>query len=256
MYKDHMMDVPTWLVDEKPVVQTFDEFYEQYRYYPDDPNLLSDYYYRCNDGQGEIVLKLFGGVDPNEIDSVYFDSFDEMIKDIREGRFTMEEKMQIYYFRKDMRKPIPVCDLDKLYMPVLPDGLTYRIAWEGETYYCDTVTEQFSIRYSFPSDEEWQEYMDISNMELVSTEENTGAKVYLESSSYWYDTHYRVLDISEGEGILQIVEYFVDYPQKRIRYWVLAEQDGIRYMIEFWDRKEEPSDEFIRQLGVARYINE
>ena len=35
-----------------------------------------------------------------------------------------------------------------------------------------------------------------------------------------------------------------------------AERDGIRYLMQFYFMEEEPSDAFIRQLGVSRYTGE
>ena len=255
---DYKRDVPADIVAQTPVLQTYDEFYARWKYYPNDAALLSDYVYRHNDGVDEIVLQLLDGysaMGPFLSDEICFDSFDEMVRDIRLGSFTEEEMIQIYYFHKDYSKPIPVYDLDKLYMPVLPDGLTYRIFWEGDTYRCATDAEKFSFSYYFVPDEMWQSYCDPTDWKLVSTE-NNGAKVYLVKENYWHDTHCRVRDLSEGKDTIQVFEYYYDYPQKRQWYIVKAERNGIRYLMQFYFLKEEPTVEFIRQLGVAPYTGE
>ena len=258
MHKDYTQQGNPLAVVVKPVILTYDEFYEHFRYYPNDIDLLSDYAYKCKDGVDEIVLQLLDGysaMGPFLSDEICFDSFDEMVSDIRLGSFTEEEMIQIYYFHKDYSKPIPVYDLDNLSVPVLPDGLTYRIFWEGDTYHCDTKAEKFSFSYYFVPDEMWQSYCDTTDWKLVSTE-NNGAKVYLVNENYHYDTHCKVRDISEGEDTIQVFEYYYDYPQKRQWYIVKAERNGIRYLMQFYFLKEEPTVEFIRQLGVARYTNE
>ena len=255
---DYSRDVPTDIVGVTPVLQTYEEFFARRKYYPNDAALLSDYVYRHNDGGDEIVLQLLDGyskMGPHLSNGIYFDSFDEMVSDIRLGSFTEDELIQIYYFHKDYDQPIPICDIDNLSVPVLPDGLTYRICWEADTYRCETAAEKFSFCYYFVSDEMWQSYCDTTDWKLVSTE-NNGAKLYLVEESYRYDTHCRVRDISEGEDTIQVFEYYHDYPKSRQWYIVKAERDGIRYLMQFYFMEEEPSDAFIRQLGVARYTGE
>ena len=258
MHTDYTQEGAPLAVGVKPVVQTYDEFFEHHKYYPNDPDLLSDYQYRQNDGEDEIVLQLLDSyprMGPFLSDEIYFDSFDEMVSDIRLGSFTEEEIIQIYYFHKDFDKPIPICDIDNLSMPVLPDGLTYRIFWEGDTYHCDTDAEKFSFSYYFVPGEMWQSYCDTTDWKLMSTE-NDGAKVYLVEENYHYDTHCRVRDLSEGEDTIQVFEYYHDYPKTRQWYIVKAERNGIRYLMQFYFIKEEPTVEFIRQLGVAPYTGE
>ena len=258
LHTDYSRDVPATVVGLKPVVLTYEEFFAYQKYYPNDIDLLSDYAYKCKDGVDEIALQLLDGYSRMGLflsDEICFDSFDEMVSDIRLGRFTEEEMIQIYYFHKDFDKPIPICDIDNLSMPVLPDGLTYRIFWEGDTYRCATDAEKFSFSYYFVPDEMWQSYCDPTDWKLVSTE-NNGAKVYLVEENYHYDTHCKVRDLSEGEDTIQVFEYYRDYPKTRQWYIVKAERNGIRYLMQFYFLKEEPSTEFIRQLGVAPYTNE
>lgn len=66
---------------------------------------------------------------------IYFASMDEMVSDINTGNFTKDEMEMISSFETDDAGRIIICDLSKLYVPILPDSVTVKkIKWTGTSY--------------------------------------------------------------------------------------------------------------------------
>ncbi len=63
-----------------------------------------------------------------------FSSVSEMKASILEGKFTEEDVQGILQFDKSAKGDIYLFDLDKMYEPVLPEGMTYDVRWNGNAY--------------------------------------------------------------------------------------------------------------------------
>lgn len=194
---------------------------------------------------------------------VSFSSMEEMVKDIRFGRFTKAEKEQLAKFLRDEDYRIPICDLDTLYAPIFPEGTSYTIDWYG-TYYVGQGTDSYGISYYQLMDRElWEEWLsDARNADKPVARfdsKDRNAKIIRcinKSNKMYYRADY---EIENGDTTLYVFEYFDDYPGVTTSVRLYGQNDGQYFFVSintYGTNSERLPLEHLKQFGIERYTGE
>ncbi len=91
--------------------------------------------------EGERMYIIYDGpqYEPNhigqeEIPHIEFSSVKEMKNSIIQKTLTEQEKQELSKFSRDEEGNIPICNLNDLYVPLLPEGEIRYMEWLGEEY--------------------------------------------------------------------------------------------------------------------------
>jgi hypothetical protein len=217
---------------------------------------------------GEYSLSLREEADQNNASGstiVYnpkFSSLQEMKQAILAGDFSELEMASIQHYPKNAEGAVKVCNLNKLYTPILPSGMSIsNIIWYGESYEFRIDTQQTLsclitcvTKESFEEDiKEFTEYTSNENIEILATYEDpqTGGTVYEYETILGYrsrDTLYTIQTETKKICVLEEYEY------KFVTIWV--EDNGVNYIISLYDLDSRPTVDFVKSLGLVPYVEQ
>lgn len=200
---------------------------------------------------------------------IYFASMDEMVSDINTGNFTKDEMEMISSFETDDAGRIIICDLSKLYVPILPDSVTVKkIKWTGTsyTYYLRCGDgEQFHSMKIYNSVESYNHdvdyysnFADQTSLEVksVSTEPSRNATVCTFTDRMGTDCQGVYYTITEGNKTLYIWEAYPLEETSEYPYIIriFGSNNGICFEFFLSPMHERPSVEWLSQFGIREYV--
>ena len=88
--------------------------------------------------------------------SITFHSIEEMKSDILTGNFTEDELKEISRFDRNSSGNIVICNISKLYEPILPNDINeYTISWSGNSYRFNPKSASMAIYHRAISKEKY-----------------------------------------------------------------------------------------------------
>jgi len=202
--------------------------------------------------------------------AVIFHSIKEMKNDILTGNFTDKELQQIANFNKNAAGNILVCDVNKLYEPMLPSDFTsLKVTWWGSSYeflLSGSSIAPTSTFFTFISSNEYANREDpVTFMQTLDTgiviesitpisERNATVVEYQVSASHSIRlVSYKILTPVKT---LVIYEYYLyngnEYVFNNLEIW--GKQANQCFHIGMYSPTERPSIEWLSQFGIREYV--
>lgn len=200
--------------------------------------------------------------------SVSFTSITEMKNDILNGNFTDEEKRELQRFPKDEAGTVTICNLQKLYQPVLPaDWKLEEIIWVGRYYYfCIGPINDIELTYNtvgMTTQEHFSELlaeyntMESENIVQLEQVEDRNAIVY--SYVGGMGTNIKkikyTITVSDNKTVYVDEVYYVDESESVPKCINILVDHAGKYLDIYIDELEaRPTVEWLSQFGIREYV--
>ena len=234
----------------------------------------ADYSLITRDGLHYIVLENEYAVSNGSQVStnIHFSSMKEFKDTVTLGKLSDSQKEIVSTFKKD-ENGILTCDFNNLYIPALPqNGIYSDISWEGEGYsfYIDLEGEPFGFFHLNSKENHDRNYkyditdfFDRDTITLNRTEDLGNEKTafyYTTQAGYYVRLRYSLKD---GDRTYQVdktyrlndseesIDEATAIPQRISMY---CSQDEVYYSIKLHEFDGVPTDEWLLQIGIQKYV--
>lgn len=204
---------------------------------------------------------------------VLFSSMKEFKDTVTQGKLSDSQKALVSTFAKD-ENGILTCDFNNLYVPVLPTSgvCDDDVSWGGESYdfYVDLEGKPFgffSVWTKRIYDQNYKYYItdffDRNTIRLIRAEELGNGKTafyYSTGAGYYVEIRYTLEDNSRTFVVSktyrlnssdEIIDEATKIPEEMSIY---GNQGDVYYKIKLYEFESVPTDEWILQFGVKKYV--
>lgn len=197
------------------------------------------------------------------VGDITFGSIKEFKDTVTKGLLEDWQKQVVASFSNNGAN-IQTCDFNNLYEPTLPEkSNVVEVYWKGDTYsylvmmsdesfgYVRYHTkEKYDQKYSY----EYEEFFDRDTITVIGVEESDGKEITYYKTSTGVSEYQEMYTLTKGNKIIKVNRRYYssdDIPNRVMLYCT----DGILYYtVTLHSLKEDPTDEWLLQFGLKRYV--
>ena len=194
-----------------------------------------------------------------------FGSIKELKDAVTKGLLEEWQKYGVAGF-SDNGIDIQICDFNNLYEPTLPQECsTIEVYWEGETYsYLVMMSdesfgvveyhtkESYDKRYSY----EYEKFFDRDTITVTGFEERDGKEITHYKTSIGKLFRRERYTLTKGNITVQVDKDYYSLDDTLSRITLYCTGENLYYTVTLYSLAEDPSDEWLLQFGLKRYIDE
>lgn len=199
---------------------------------------------------------------------IVFDSINEMIDDIKTGNFSQNELDILASFPRNNENQIQICNINELYVPILPNDLSVeKVFWRGMDYcfLLNLTNGTGRRRMHVYTPEKFQEATDIARnfpnateckVQSISTEAERNATVTYYINGIGKESKHIYYNITKEAKTLHIVENYILEESKNTpnSVRIYGSDNGVYFYYWLASLTERPSVEWLSQFGIREYV--
>ena len=194
-----------------------------------------------------------------------FGSIKEFKDTVTKGLLEEWQKYGVAGF-SDNGADILTCDFNNLYEPTLPQECNAaEVYWEGETYsYLVMMTDQSFGYVSYHTKEsynkmysyEYEKFFDRDTITVTEFEERDGKEITHYKTSMGILFRRERYTLTNGNITVQVDKDYYSSDDTLSRITLYCTGGNLNYTVTLYSLKEDPTDEWLLQFGLKRYVDE
>ena len=159
---------------------------------------------------------------------------------------------------------IQTCDFNNLYEPTLPqESNVAKVYWNGDTYSYLVMMidesfgfvqhhtkESYDKMYSY----EYEQYFNRNTVSVIRVEESDGKEITYYKTSTGVSLHKERYTLTNGNITVQVDRDYYSSDDTLRRITLYCSEGNLYYTVTLYSLKEDPTDEWLLQFGLKRYI--
>ena len=197
------------------------------------------------------------------VGDITFDSIKEFKDTVTKGLLEDWQKAIVANF-SNSGADIQTCDFNNLYEPMLPQGSNViEVYWMGDTYaylvmmsdesfgYVRYYTkEKYDQNYSY----EYEEFFDRDTITVTGVEESDGKEITHYKTSTGVSEYQEMYTLTNGNKTIKVNRRYYSSDDIPNRVALYCSEGNLYYTVILYSLKEDPTDEWLLQFGLKRYI--
>ena len=161
---------------------------------------------------------------------------------------------------------IQTCDFNNLYEPTSPQGSNVsKVYWNGDTYaYLVMVSdesfgfvrhhtkESYDEMYSY----EYEQYFNRDTVTVIRVEESDGKEITHYKTSTGVSLHKERYTLTNGNITVKVDRNYYSSDDTLRRITLYCTEGNLYYTVTLYSLVEDPTDEWLLQFGLKRYVDE